>query len=503
MHVLMLCYRDEPIREFPVATRALEVGTARGCDIVVHDPEVAERQLLVRPSRGTLLVQPLDGSPARILPPNHPLPLGRFHSLVRIPDAPTGARAVPNTEVLPTADERPGLSLVIGHGADARRVALTRALTVGKSEDADVQVFDRTVSGMHCRFEPSDHAVRIRDIGSCNGTYVDSVLVEMAEVTAGSRIRIGRTDLRLVRRAPAPQPDLVAASPAMHELLERVERYARFPRNVLVRGESGAGKEHIARALHTRGPRKDGPFVAINAGGMPATLVESQLFGHEKGAFTGADTRRRGLFEQADGGTLFLDEIGELPLELQSRLLRVLETWKVRRVGAEREIDVDVRLVCATHRDLRLGVQDGRFRQDLYYRIAQLRLEVPPLRERPEDIDALAQHFLRAAPDALGPRLIEPAALAYLRGYAWPGNARELRSVVERAALESGGAVLSSDDVRREIEKISGVPFLPADQSLVALVAAHRGNLTAAARTLGIPRTTLRDRLAAEKRKVS
>jgi DNA-binding NtrC family response regulator len=199
--------------------------------------------------------------------------------------------------------------------------------------------------------------------------------------------------------------------------MAEVDRFAGLSWPALIRGETGVGKEHIARALHERGRRQKGPFVPLNGGGLPRELIESELFGHERGAFTGAVQAHRGAFEQAHGGTLFLDEVAELPPDVQTRLLRVLETWQVRRVGSEAARRVDVRLVCATHKDLRTMVQEGLFRSDLYYRIHRLVLEVPPLRARPDDIAPLAQHFLHLMESEVGERCLGAQALERLYGY--------------------------------------------------------------------------------------
>jgi DNA-binding NtrC family response regulator len=282
----------------------------------------------------------------------------------------------------------------------------------------------------------------------------------------------------------------------MLQVLAEVQRMAALAWPVLVVGESGTGKEGIAFALHDRGPRSERAFVAVNAGGLPRELVESELFGHERGAFTGAAGHHRGVFEQANNGSLFLDEIGELPLELQARLLRVLETGEIRRVGAERTIAVDVRLVCATHRDLRAMVADGSFRQDLYYRIARLVLEVPALRARREDIPALAHHFLKQVASEVGGRELTAEALTRLLAYDWPGNARELRNVLCFAAASSGPYV-EAGDIERALQRLGdvGLNRLPASETCRLTVAQYGGNKAAAARALGIPRTTLRDRL--------
>ncbi len=514
MNVLMLCYRGEPMREFALGPAAVEVGCAPGCDIVVHDPDVRERHALVQARSGTVIVHELadGGRPAACatLAPNEPLAIGRWHSLVRIPDAPTRPRAITGTTE-PLAHEAacPKLSLILGRGAEARRVALHGfPLCIGSAPDTDLPLSDRTVSARHCRLEPSDDGWRVRDLGSRNGTYVDGVRVGLARVDAGSTVRVGRTDLRLVAREPeASRAALVAASAPMREVLARAEHYAKNRLSLLVVGESGTGKEGIARVVHASGPRAGGPFVAINAGGMPRSLVESELFGHERGAFTGANAQHRGVFEQAHGGTLFLDEIGELPLDLQARLLRVLETWEVRRLGGERDIQVDVRLVCATHRDLRKMVAEGAMRLDLYHRISLLVLPVPPLRERTDDIGPLAEHFLAREAEQLGARKLSKPALARLLAYDWPGNARELRNIVLRAAANCAGAWISAEDVEGAFRDAGSVlPSEPTDRQLEHVLDLHRGNLTAAARALGVPRTTLRDRikvarLRAEKRR--
>jgi len=280
----------------------------------------------------------------------------------------------------------------------------------------------------------------------------------------------------------------------MLSVMAEVDRFADLPWPVLVRGETGVGKEHVARALHERARRGKGPFVPLNGGGLPRELIESELFGHERGAFTGAVQSHRGAFEQAHGGTLFLDEVAELPPSLQTRLLRVLETWHVRRLGSEAARRVDVRLVCATHRDLRAMVHEGRFRSDLYYRIHRLVIEVPPLRVRPDDITVLAQHFLCKMQPEIGERRLAPEALERLHRYGWPGNVRELRNVLELAAVDCDGAEIDLAAVDRSLRRISEPSVhRPSADSLREALDHYGGNMSAAARALGIPRSTLRD----------
>jgi DNA-binding NtrC family response regulator len=372
-------------------------------------------------------------------------------------------------------------------------------VSVGTASENDVVLGDRAVSARHCRVEAGREGWQVRDLGSRNGTFVDGVRVSLARIDAGSTLRIGRTDLRLVARGGGAVPDdgLVASSPQMQAVLEQVARLAPLPYPILVTGESGSGKEGVARALHTRGPSASGPFVAVNAGGLPASLVESELFGHEKGAFTGAAATRRGVFEQADGGTLFFDEIGELPLELQARLLRVLETWEVRRLGGERSFRVNVRLLCATHRDLLAMVRSGTFREDLYYRVAQLAVHVPPLRDRPRDVEALADFFLAKERSQVGVRRFTEEAHVRLLVHPWPGNARELRNVVVRVAARSAGAWIGAEEVESVLREMGA--RIHSSVGLARVLELYEGNVAAAARSLGIARTTFRDRLRRER----
>jgi propionate catabolism operon transcriptional regulator len=318
------------------------------------------------------------------------------------------------------------------------------------------------------------------------------------------------------RRARRGLADLRGDSAAMERLRQAVVLYARSPATVLIQGETGSGKELVAQAIHRESPRRGAnrPFVAVNCGAIAESLLESELFGHEEGAFTGA--RRgghAGLFEAADGGTLFLDEIGEMPLALQTRLLRVLEEREVMRVGGTRPVPIDVRVVSATHCDLEARVRDGRFRADLFYRLAVLRLTLPPLRERPEDIPQLAEWALKNALAALGARphpnlAAEIAACTpQLAAYAWPGNVRELRNLAERLALFLADEPLQAltpaflAALAPELARTATLPAAVAapaqPETLAAVLARFDGQRDAAARHLGISRTTLWRRLKA------
>jgi len=294
--------------------------------------------------------------------------------------------------------------------------------------------------------------------------------------------------------------NILGRGKAMQALFEQIRAVVGSDASVLLLGESGTGKELVARAIHHHSARRDGPFVPVNCAAIPESLLESELFGHEKGAFTGADRRRRGLFAEANGGTLFLDEVGDIPQALQAKLLRVLQDKAVRRVGGSQEIQLDLRLVAATHRDLPGLVAEGRFREDLYYRLAVIPLRLPSLRERPEDIVLLAGHFLERATATLGKRLegFDEDATAWLLAHRWPGNVRELENVVERAATLARGPRVTLADLRIEFaaEGATGTGVRPTlaeveTQYIRRILDETKGDKRAAARILGVSVRTL------------
>jgi DNA-binding NtrC family response regulator len=308
--------------------------------------------------------------------------------------------------------------------------------------------------------------------------------------------------------------NLIGSGPAMRRVFETIEKVAETDLTVLIRGESGTGKELVAQALHQRSARRERPFVAVNCAAISRELVESELFGHEKGAFTGADARRKGRFESASGGTIFLDEIGDMAPETQAKVLRVLQERRFERVGASAPVDVDVRVLAATHRDLEAEVRRGRFREDLYYRLKVVEIDLPPLRERPEDVPALVDRFLGDLAERLGrPRkAIRPDALARLAGCAWPGNVRELRNVVEQAAVLAQGDAIEEADLHLPGAEAGGAGDAPAlDLSfaeakrrlvldferryLLAALRQHGGNISRAAAAIGMVRQSLQQKI--------
>jgi len=377
-----------------------------------------------------------------------------------------------------------------------------------------------------------DTAVRATGIGSYD--YLPKPF-DLEDLTTSVRAALKRRRAEPAEAAesgPADSHGLVGRAPAMQAVYRTIARLASNDLAVLILGESGTGKEVVARAIHATGLRRAGPFVAINMAAIPRELIEAELFGHEKGAFTGAHSRNAGRFEQAAGGTLFLDEIGDMPLEAQTRLLRVLQSNEYSTVGGSQALRADVRVVAATHRDMRTLVADGRFREDLFYRLNVIPVTLPPLRDRRSDIAALIRHFVEAGrASGLPDRQFAPAAMQMLERYDWPGNVRELGNVVQRLAVLSRDTVVALRDVEAVLhESGEGTPLVvdPADAigravddwAREALAAAEqdgdihdrlqaivetallrrvlrdvRGNQLEAARRLGINRNTLRKRL--------
>jgi DNA-binding NtrC family response regulator len=336
---------------------------------------------------------------------------------------------------------------------------------------------------------------------------VEELAFRLGRAVQHRRLRDEVRRLRESAGEPAGDDGLVGESPPVARLRDMVARFAASDAPVLVTGETGSGKELVARALHVRSARRDGPFVALNCAAVPETLLESELFGHAKGAFTDARSARAGLLVQASGGTLFLDEIGELPLALQPKLLRALQERRVRPLGAAEEVAYDARIVAATNRDLESAVEEGRFRQDLLFRLDVLRLDVPPLRARGRDVLLLAQHFTRRAAERAGRSVLglSRGAAEKLLDYAWPGNVRELESCIERAVALARHAEIIVEDLPERVRSYRGshvivsgddpaelVPLEVVERRYVARVLeAVGGNKTLAARILGLDRKTL------------
>jgi transcriptional regulator with GAF, ATPase, and Fis domain len=336
--------------------------------------------------------------------------------------------------------------VVVLNGAQrGHRVRLVDRLRIGKAQENDLVLSDDTVSRQHCELERRAQGVVVRDLGSTNQTRVGRTAVREAVVESGATISVGGVDLslRLEPRQAVVLPsesqhfgEALGHSIAMRTIFGVLERIAPTDAGVLLEGETGTGKDVLARSIHQRSPRSEKPFVVVDCGAVSYSLLESELFGHERGAFTGAVATRQGAFELAGAGTVFLDEVGELPLDVQPKLLRVLEAGEFRRVGGNKTLRAEARVIAATKRDLKAEVERGKFREDLYFRLAVVPVTVPPLRSRREDIAPLIDRFIELArkrdPSASGITL-SPSTVAALTAHDWPGNVRELRNVLDRA----------------------------------------------------------------------
>jgi DNA-binding NtrC family response regulator len=409
---------------------------------------------------------------------------------------------------------RGGIFLVIKGPDRGETVRLgDKPVSFGSAPTCDLVLSDKTVSRKHLEAALVGDEVILTDSGSTNGTFIQGSRFEKISVGFGAEVKLGRTVIKFLpdEEVVDPEPSesnafgtIVGGDTKMRQLFKLLTDVAQTNATVLIEGETGTGKELIAEEIHNHSPRRDGPFVVFDCGSVPRELIESMLFGHVKGSFTGAITDRRGAFAEAHGGTIFLDEIGEMALDLQPSLLRVLDKRAVRKVGSNTYEKIDVRVVAATNRDLRAEVAKKAFREDLYYRLAVIRVTVPPLRERGADIPLLIGHFIQS----FGPGLnVAQEDMARLQRHSWPGNVRELRNVIERACLLSKDSSINIEDALVEqappgIGIRTDLPFKEAKGQLVEmfereyiedLMRRHAGNLSAAAREAQIDRKHLRE----------
>jgi two-component system response regulator GlrR len=415
---------------------------------------------------------------------------------------------------LPTV-RRFRLTVVEGPNAGTTWESASDVCSIGSHPLNDFPVEDSTVSRFHCEVRIGPRGPQVKDLDSLNGVIVDGVQVLDGLLRGGSLLRLGRVVLRFdfsseSNKLPLSEHtrfgSLVGTSVAMRGCFALLERAATRDVTVLLEGETGTGKSQAAQALHQASAWRDKPFLVVDCGAIPSNLLESELFGHEKGAFTGAVGRREGAFEEAQGGTIFLDEIGELPAELQPKLLRVLESREIRRVGSNTWQPVDVRLIAATHRDLRAEVNAGRFRSDLFFRLAVLRIPMPSLRQRPEDLPLMVEQILsslRADPERTG-ALRTPEFIARLQHAAWPGNVRELRNYLERCLVFE--EVLAISEEEKEVRPSGALEVDPSQpyaeqrrlftddferRYLRALLERHQGKVALAATAAGVDRVHL------------
>jgi transcriptional regulator with GAF, ATPase, and Fis domain len=432
-------------------------------------------------------------------------------------DVEIATRAVAASD--PRAEVRIGVQVVVLSGsAKGTTRALGEKLRVGKADDNDLILDDDTVSRHHCELTRANDGVHVRDLGSTNGTRVQGARVSEAIVQPGAVLRVGEIEIALrpaVRNVEVMPSDkkwfgaAIGTSLAMRSIFGVLERIAHTDATVLLEGETGTGKDVLARAIWTESAHAQGPFVVVDCGALSYALLESELFGHERGSFTGAVAARQGAFELADGGTVFLDEIGELPLDVQPKLLRVLEAKEFRRVGGNKTLKANVRLIAATKRNLQREVQGGKFREDLYFRLAVVPITVPPLRARREDIPPLVRHILKACGAALS---VSDETMQVLMAHDWPGNVRELRNVLERTVYlaraggqtelslvslptvaGSGGDVFQFEPAKSYRETRARFDSEFERRYVKWLLGRHGGNVSAAAREAKMDRKHLHD----------
>ncbi|HLG18960.1 MAG TPA: sigma 54-interacting transcriptional regulator [Bdellovibrionota bacterium] len=414
--------------------------------------------------------------------------------------------------------------IVIGPDGGSHDYVIDKGtISIGTSDGSDLRLNDETVSRNHAEIIKTKDGYLLRDLGSTNGTFVGGLKVKEAYLSASSVIKIGKTRIKFtpldeqVEIYPSKKTqygDMIGKSLEMRKIFGILEKVAPTNVTVVVEGETGTGKELIAKAIHQNSRRSRHPFIVFDCGAVAENLIESELFGHERGSFTGATTTRQGAFELADGGTIFLDEIGELSMELQPKLLRALETGEVKRVGADRPKKVDVRVVVATNRHLKDEVKKARFREDLYFRISVVQIQLPPLRKRPEDVPLLIKAFFEGAkhdsnkPDVHG---FSEEAQRLLREYQWPGNVRELKNAIDRAISFCDGSEIDVQHLPDYIQERSivtqahpamdgGLPFKDAKEKwieaferdyLVECLRKNNMNISKAAKQAGIDRKSV------------
>lgn len=536
MPELVFFRRGEELMRVALDRDVTVLGRGAGADVVVPHPEVSRRQAQVErrgdrwfvrdvSGRGTVVAGNLRDEAA--LHEGDEIAFGEFRAVFlggdgEREDLETRAGRELTERAPAQMRETAPLALRVRSGGREAVLPLTTEMTVGKAPGNTLVLPDTFASGVHCRILRRGAGVLVTDLDSTNGTWVNGMRVGSAEIGPGAWIRVGESEIgvELAREDGARSfGGILSHASCMREVFDLIERVAPSLAPVAIFGETGTGKELVARAVHERSERSKGPFIPVNCAAISRELVESELFGHEKGSFTGATTARKGAFEEATGGTIFLDEIGELSADLQAKLLRTLELGEIKRVGSSRPFRVDTRVVAATHRDLRAMVKKGTFREDLYYRLCVIRVELPPLRSRRGDVRLLAEHFAKThAPRGFNPQF-SLDAWSRLDNHAWPGNVRELKNVIARAMLLRRGPNLTARDfvfdtageTAHAVREDIGAAPVSNDDS-VALpgktlqqielevtfkaLRRHGGNRRAAARELGLARSTMQKRAA-------
>jgi len=533
---LVFVRRGVEVMRVKLASRDTVLGHGSNCDVILPDPGVAARQAILRFHPPHYLLEDLSGQGTKVqgiltqettLKEGDILTFGKLQAVFHIQHAQgtqtSSNEQHPRTQFYPHSKiENVPAQIRVSSSNGEKVFPLTHDIScIGSAEDNDVVVEDKYVSAKHLRLTQHNGAFIVADPHSTNGTWLGKVRIYEAELPIYTQLRLGDTTICIEpveKASPSIKTKygIIGADPSMHHLLEMVERVAPSNATVAIFGESGSGKELIARAVHKLSLRANNAFIPVNCAAISRELIESELFGHEKGSFTGAASHRKGAFEEAHQGSLFLDEVGELPLDLQAKLLRALESGEIKRVGASRPIAVDVRIISATNRDLGKQVQAGKFREDLYYRLCVIPLHLPPLRARLGDLEMLTEAFLSAFSPS-GQRVhLTAAAQKKLLSHPWPGNVRELRNVIHRALLLRDGTSIDIKDIQFDgpaarnpspqsfnflnTELPSGLTLDKAvenfEKTLIeAALKRYKNNRERVAKELGVARSTLFKRL--------
>ncbi|HVG61573.1 MAG TPA: sigma 54-interacting transcriptional regulator [Hyalangium sp.] len=467
MPELVFFRRGEEVLKFTLGQERVVLGRGERCDVVIPDPDISRQQVALSYDGKTCHFEDLSGKGTVVagkeqksgeIPDGADIALGRWRAVFRErssgeTEGPTGVGRKTDVQERSAMDQeaQPAQLRVKQGSTEFLHELKSESFTVGKDPSNTIVVQDRFISNRHLKVTRKENLFHVVDLNSTNGTYLGTARIFEVEVPLNTVLRIGETELILEPVSQGRQDGsfhgIIGNDPTVRNLIDLIERVAPSSAAVAILGESGTGKELVAKALHACSTRADKPFIPVNCAAISKELIESELFGHEKGAFTGAQASRRGAFEEAHGGTLFLDEIGELPLSLQAKLLRALENGEIKRVGASRPIHVDVRVLAATNRDLLAASREGKFREDLYYRLCVIPLLLPPLRSRQGDLALLADSFVRHYAPRGQTLKLTPTAVEKLQKHIWPGNIRELRNVVHRALLLRKGPQIDAPDI--------------------------------------------------------
>ncbi len=541
MPELIFYQKGEALFRFPVRSSSTQIGRSPECDITLGGETISRIQFILYEYEGSYLLKNVGKQKALIH--GNPFESTPLHNEDRV--------SLEEWEIVFSSEESPQwnydetyVSKAGGEGTQLINSSLDQGIlhsdriqlkisepckpvrmypiqqevtTLGKAPSCDVALTDSFASDVHCKILVRGNRILLFDLNSTNGSLINGVRVREADLEEGQEIQIGKTKIgiELVAEDRKIEPieadafgPIIGQSIPMREMYHVIQQIAPTDATVCILGETGSGKELVARSIHDVSTRSMKPWIALNCGAISRELIESELFGHEKGAFTGAHQQRKGAFEQAHGGTLFLDEVGELSLNLQPALLRVLETGRFRRVGGNQEISVDVRVICATHRDLAQKVKEGLFREDLFFRLYVFPIYLPALRELREDILLIANHFLKTmAPRGRKIQLSSEAA-HYLESLEWRGNVRELKNVIQRALVLAKSDVLEISDLTSpgfsssRSQTPASFPFSNSSnlenlqkEIILRELRSNEGNRSAAAKALGIAKSTLYEKI--------